>query len=75
MYCNGSIFNETDFTFYRPTKGGFMSEDTGGFLHCQNRYSKSLSWAESLNKLFTIMGGKFKYSAQGRDLAYSFEPQ
>jgi hypothetical protein len=25
------------------SKGGFMSEDTRGFLHCQNKYSKSLS--------------------------------
>ena len=24
-------------------KGGFMSEDTGGFFHCQNKYSESLS--------------------------------
>ena len=24
-------------------KGGFMSEFTGGFLYCQNKYSKSLS--------------------------------
>ena len=23
------------------TKDGFMSENTGGFLHCQNKYSKS----------------------------------
>ena len=23
-------------------KGGFKSEETGGFLHCQNKYSKSL---------------------------------
>ena len=49
-----------------------MSEDTGGFLHCQNKYSKSLSWAENLNKLFTVLGGKFKFSAQDRDLEYLF---
>ena len=30
-------------------KGGFMSEDAGEFLHCQIKYSKSLSWAENLN--------------------------
>jgi hypothetical protein len=40
-----------------------MSEDPGGFLHCQNKYSKSLSRAENLNKLFTDLGGKFKFSA------------
>ena len=26
-----------------PSKGGFKSEDTGEFLHCQNRYCKLLS--------------------------------
>ena len=45
------------------TKGGFKSEDTGEFLHLQDKYSKSLSWAENLNKLFTDLGGKFKFSA------------
>ena len=55
-----------------PDKGGFISEDAGGFLHCQNKYSKSLSWAENLNKLFTDLGGKFKYSAQDSDLEYIF---
>ena len=47
-----------------------MSEDTGVFLQCQNEYSKSLSWAENLNKLFTVLGGKFKFSAQDSDLEY-----
>ena len=27
------------------SKGGFKSEDSGEFLHCQHKYSKSLSWA------------------------------
>ena len=49
-----------------------MSEDTRGFLHCQNKYSKSLSWAENLNKLLTDLGGKFKFSAQDSDLEYLF---
>ena len=49
-----------------------MSEDTGVFLHCQNKYSKSLSWAENLNKLFTVLGGKFKCFAQDSDLEYLF---
>ena len=26
-----------------PRKGGFKSEDTEDFFHCQNKYSKSLS--------------------------------
>ena len=54
------------------TKGGFKSEDTGDFFCCQNKYSKSLSWAENLNKLFTFLGGKFKFSAQDSDLEYLF---
>ena len=36
------------------TKGGFKSEETGGFLLLQNKYSKLLSWAENLNRLFTV---------------------
>ena len=51
-------------------KGGFKSEDTGEFLFLQNKYSKSLSWAENLNKLFTVLGGKFKFSAHDSDLEY-----
>ena len=54
------------------TEGGFISEDTGGFLHCQNKYSKSLSWAENLNKLFIDLGRKFKFSAQDSNLEYLF---
>ena len=49
-------------------KGGFESEDTGKVLRLQHKYSKSLSWAENLNKLFTVSGGKFKISAQDSDL-------
>ena len=41
----------------------------------QKKKSKSLSWAENLNKLFTDMGGKFKFSAQDRDLEYFFEKE
>ena len=51
-------------------KGGFKSEDTGEFFHCQHKYSKSLSWAENLNKLFTGLGGKFEFTAQDSDLEY-----
>ena len=47
-----------------------MSEDTGKNLRLQHEYSKSLSWAENLNKLFTVLGGKFKFSAQDSDLEY-----
>ena len=55
-------------------KGGFKSENIGGFLLLQNKYSKSLSWAENLNKLFTNLGEKFKFSAQDSDLEYFFVP-
>ena len=54
------------------TKGGFKSEETGGFLLLQNKYSKSLYWAENLNKLYNVFGGKFKFSAQYSDLEYLF---
>ena len=49
-------------------KGGFESEDTGKVLRLQHKYSKSLSCAENLNKLFAVSGGKFKMSAQDSDL-------
>ena len=55
----------------RP-KGGFKSDDTEEFSLCQNKYSKSLSWAENLNKLFTVLGGKFEFSAQDTDMEYLF---
>ena len=51
-------------------KGGFKSEETGGFLLLQNKYSKSLSWAENLNTLLTVLGGKFKFFPQDSDLEY-----
>ena len=36
------------------------------------KYSKSLSWAENLNKLFTVLGRKFKFPAQDSDLEHVF---
>ena len=51
-------------------KGCFKSEDTEEFFRCQNKYSKSLSWAENLNKLSTGLGGKFKFAVQDSDLEY-----
>ena len=56
--------------FKEQSLGGFTSEDTGNFLLLQHKYSKSLSWAENLNKLFTVLGRKFKFSAQDSDLEY-----
>ena len=54
------------------TKDVFFSESVMCSSHCQNRYSKSLPWAWNLNKLFTVMGGKFKFHVQDSDLEYLF---
>ena len=54
------------------TKGDFFSESAMCFSHFQNEYFKSLSWAWNLNKLFTVMGGKFKFQVQDSDLEYLF---
>ena len=51
-------------------KGSFMPEK---FMQFKKDF-KSLSWVENLNMLFTIMGGKLKFSAQDSDLEYFFEP-
>ena len=50
----------------------YKKEDIEKNFRCQNKNSKSLSWAENLNKLFTGLGGKFKFSAQDSDLEYLF---
>ena len=47
------------------SKGSFLTES----LMQLKKYSKSLSWAEKMNKLFAVMGGKFKSSAQDSDLS------
>ena len=52
------------------TKGGFKSEDTWEFLHCQHKYSKSLSWAEILNFPPKTVKNLFKLSAQDSYLEY-----
>ena len=53
-------------------KGGFKSEETGEFFSCQNKYCKSLSWAENLNFLPKTVNNLFKLSAQDSDLEYLF---
>ena len=40
-------------------------------FYFQNKYSKLLSWAENLNKYFTVLGGKFKFSTQDCKLRYT----
>ena len=48
-------------------KGGFFSESEIRFSNLpisKKNYNKKLSWAWNLNKLFTDMGGNFKFQAQ-----------
>ena len=54
------------------TKGCFKSEETRGFLPLQDKYSKSLSWAENLNFPPKTVNNLFKFSAQDSDLEYLF---
>ena len=58
------------FMYSSATRGGFKSEDTGEFLLLQNKYSKSLSWAENLKTVLTVLGWKFRFSAQDSNLEY-----
>ena len=53
-------------------KGSFYSESAMRLSNLQHNYSKSLSWAWNLNKLFTVFGGKFKFQGQDSDLEYFF---
>ena len=55
-----------------PAKGGFKSEETGEFFHCQNKYSKSLTWAENLNFPPKTVNNFLKLSAQDSDLEHLF---
>ena len=50
-------------------KGSLISEGIMTLVPLPTKSVKSRPWAESLNKLFTEKCGKFKFSAQGRDLA------
>ena len=45
---------------WRGPKGSFLSES----LVQLKKWAKSQTWAENLDKLFTVMGEKFKFSAQ-----------
>ena len=64
LHCY-SFFNSLR---HRLSKDGLMSEETGGFLHIQNEYSKSLSWAENLDFPPKIGNKLFKFSSQDSDL-------
>ena len=65
-----ALFSCSKSKILQTSKGGFKSEDNGKSLRLLHKYSKSLSWAENLNKLFTVLGGKFKFAAQDSDLEY-----
>ena len=54
------------------SKGSFKSEETGEFFCRQNRYSKSLSWAENLNFPPKTLNNIFKFSSQDSDLENLF---
>ena len=49
-----------------------MSEGTGVFLLSQKNIPNLYPKQKILNKCFTVMGGKFKFSARDRDLEYFF---
>ena len=68
LHCY-SFFNSLR---HRLSKDGLMSEETGGFLHIQNEYSKSLSWAENLNIPCKSVNNLFKFSDQDSDLKHLF---
>ena len=51
-------------------KSRIMSEGMGRFLLLQNKYAKSLSWAENLNFPPTTVNKFFKFSAQDSNLEY-----
>ena len=51
------------------SKGGLISESILILVLLPTKVAKSLPWAENLNNLFTVKGGKSKIPAQWRDLA------
>ena len=51
------------------TKSGLISEGILTLVPLPTKSAKLFHWAEDLNKLLTVMGEKFKFSAQGSDLA------
>ena len=65
-----ATFNEeiVSINCWITSKGVFFSESEICFSNLQKKYSKSLSWAWNLNKLFTVMSGNFKFQVQDSDL-------
>ena len=56
----------------KSLKVGFFSESAMCFSHCQNKYSKSLSWTWNLNFPPITVDNLFKFQAQDSDLEYLF---
>ena len=50
-------------------KGGLITEGILTLVPLPTKGAKSLPWAEILNKLFTVIGKKFIFSAQGSGFA------
>ena len=50
-------------------EGDLISEGILTWFPLPTKAAKLLPWAENWNKLFTEKGGKFKFSAQGSNLA------
>ena len=65
---NAKVFRHLFCSF--TSKGGLISEGTY-FELCPiaNKRCQITPLSKIFNKLFTVKGGKFKFSAQGRDLA------
>ena len=69
--------NEGDTILLRCQVGnrqGVVQWTRNGFAMGKFLYTMSLNhfWAENLNKLFTDLGGKFKFSTQDSDLEYLY---
>ena len=68
VHCAMSFFDKL-----HAAKMNFLkSEETGGFLFFQDKYSKSLSSAENLNFPPKSVNNLYKFSAQDNALEYLF---
>ena len=67
--CSSCLSRKSVFSWVGSIKDGLISEGILTLVPFSIKGAKTLSWAENLNKLFTVMGRKFKFSSQERDLA------
>ena len=54
------------------TKVALSQKIRDNFFHCQNKYSKTLSWADNQKFLAKTLKNSFKFSAKDSDLEYLF---